>query len=260
MRIISSEFKNALFEIKNIVDSGNSKDVIDTAIGILKQDPSAIAKLIPMVKNTPLQIRENIYLNKFIKFVQGVEDIQENLQESVKLSEKLFSDEENGNDNAIRILNCIEKIDSEKKVDYMISATRSFLLNMIDVEEYFRILKVITETLYEDLLFLKENIIKTDKLKGNRNVLALSNAGLAIQCVIDSNVDIEEQFYNITKLGMSVDKYAISIDDDKHRNWHKNNGYESIKLDLALPTYTTEEIDEMVNETLNELNTNRECD
>lgn len=70
--------------------------------------------------------------------------------DKMKLSTKLV---ENGdkNDNVYRLVECIDRAETQKKIRYLINTTRSLLLDFIDSITYLRICHSITHTLEEDL-------------------------------------------------------------------------------------------------------------
>lgn len=218
-------------------------ELVENAIGTLINDPTATGKLIIQIREMPMIIRDGYYWNKFYMFVTGVRKIEEDFCESVKLSDKLFGNQKDKEKNGMRLLGYIDKADSQQKVNYYINATRSLLLGLVDNTSYFRIMKAISETLIEDLEYLAGIIEKTDDIKGNIQLLALERSGLVIQAGIDANEDIESQSYVVSSLGKIVDKHAISLENEERMIYYRN--VEQRKLEVALPTILSEEIDEI---------------
>lgn len=127
----------------------------------------------------------------------------------------LFEDENKRTENALRLMDYITKSDTEKKLDFIINAVRAYQYNKEITEEiFFRIIDVISGTLYEDLIFLAENISK-EKIKGNINVIALAEKGMVIKTGFEGEDEPEDQEYTITKLGKWVVRYAISYGEEK---------------------------------------------
>jgi hypothetical protein len=139
-------------------------------------------------------------------------------------------------------LEYIDKVDSEEKINYMISGTRSLLLGLISCEDYFRMTKAIIDTLYEDLLYLKKVATYTGEIKGNIQVLALARSGLMIQAGIDGNTDVEAQDYVVTKFGNLVDQYALSLEDEERQKWYKKTVLKKAEMRLGIPTASDEDI------------------
>lgn len=84
--------------------------------------------------------------------------------------------------NAERILECLDALETETKVVYVINATRSYIrqhrgLRGITKELYFRILYIIKNILIEDIEFLIKNL-KLNEVTDSDSCVALSNLGL----------------------------------------------------------------------------------
>ena len=102
-------------------------------------------------------------------------------------------------------------------------------------------MKAVSETLNEDLEYLAEIVENKNVIKGNIQLLALERSGLVIQARIDTNENIETQYYAVSNLGRMVDNYAISLDNDDRQNYYKNEA-EQYKLEVEFPTMSKEEI------------------
>lgn len=224
------------FDIKD-----NFTELIDNAIGMLTLDPVAIKNLTTQMVKMPIIIRDAIYWSKFYMFILGINKIQEDLGGSIKLSNILFDNSKNREQNGMRLLGYIDKADSKQKVNYYINSTKSLLMGNISNTDYFRIMKAVSETLNEDLEYLAEIVENKNVIKGNIQLLALERSGLVIQARIDTNENIETQYYAVSNLGRMVDNYAISLDNDDRQNYYKNEA-EQYKLEVGFPTMSKEEI------------------
>lgn len=224
------------FDIKD-----NFTELIDNAIGMLTLDPIAIKNLTTQMVKMPIIIRDAIYWSKFYMFILGINKIQEDLGGSIKLSNILFDNSKNREQNGMRLLGYIDKADSKQKVNYYINSTKSLLMGNISNTDYFRIMKAVSETLNEDLEYLAEIVENKNVIKGNIQLLALERSGLVIQARIDTNENIETQYYAVSNLGRMVDNYAISLDNDDRQNYYKNEA-EQYKLEVWFPTMSKEEI------------------
>lgn len=238
-------------ELRSLIDELNIKEncaeLIDNAIGMLMLDPVATKNFTVQIAKMPIMIRDAIYWNKFYMFVTGINKIQDDLGSSIKLSNKLFGDSKSKEQNGMRLLGYIDKADSKQKVDYYINATRSLLMGNIDNTDYFRIMKVVSETLNEDLEYLAEIAENTSVIRGNIQLLALERSGLVIQAGIDANESIETQNYSVSNFGRMVDHYAISLEDDNRQNYYKNEVVQH-KLEVDLPTISNEDIEKLLDE------------
>lgn len=174
------------------------EDVLDAVLG----NPVSVGKIIIALTKSAFFIRERLFWSKMEKFLNGVCLSKDDCD---KLLVKLI---ENGEkkETAFRLVNIIDRAETQQKISYLINATRCLLENLIDRETYFRICHTITNTLEEDLAFLGEHIFETD-LPYNISIQGLFTSGLMYQSVIDANGD---QKYSFTPLAQIVDRYAIS--------------------------------------------------
>ena len=89
----------------------NSTDIISTVIGVIFCDPQSIAHLAEMIgckSITAVQKRPYLQLQEYLNRVKKIED---DYGEACKLSNKLFSDSEKKEDNALRIIKYVVSID-----------------------------------------------------------------------------------------------------------------------------------------------------
>ena len=175
-------------------------------------NPVSAAKVLLTVIESPYFIREKLFLTKLEIFLNGIYQ-QESDIEKLKYQLALKDDKQ---ENAKRILYCIDKVETDKKVDYLINVTRALINDIIDLSKYFRICNVVVNTLDEDLKFLREHIEK-EEMDDRIEVQGLSSVGLMIQTVFDAgNAEgYATQKYSFTKLAKIVDICAISYNDGK---------------------------------------------
>lgn len=210
-----------------IKTSNNNTDIISTIIGVALHDPESIVHLGELIANQSITAIQRIPFLHLQNYLNRIKKIEDDYGEACKLSDKLFSDSNKKEDNAMRIIKCVGAIDTKKKLDYICNATESMLLGMIDTDMMFRLFNVIDNSLPEDLEFLSSRIEKSGIIVGGVNVFALVQNGLMISVGTDANADIEEQEYCITKLGYILDRYAVSLHDEGRIEWynkHENLG------------------------------------
>lgn len=179
--------------------------------------------------------------------MDGVKRV-EDLGNSCKIADKLFSDPKRKNDNAMRIYKMVTSSDTEKKIDYLIDATRSMLLGLIDTDEMFRIFRAIVDSLPEDLDYLSSIVEKSGPFIGDIQILALERSGLMISAGIDANADIEKQQYHITTLGFMVDRYALSLSNEERWKWYTNKANADNRKFMGPVSISNEEIEALFNE------------
>ena len=121
----------------------------------------------------------------------------------------------------------IEKAETNQKIDYIISATRNFIIGNIEKDIYFRICHAIMNTIDEDLKFLADNIDMED-IPESLYTRGLLSSGLLYQSIIDGNG--ENNAYSFTEIAYLVDEYAVSYNNvEKYPNTgvYNNESYKT---------------------------------
>lgn len=195
--------------IRGLISRGEiqefSKDLLEDTVNAILGDSISIGKIIITLAQSPFFLREQLFWTKLEAFLNG---IYLSPEDCAKLSAMLTEDGES-TENALRLVECIDRVETQQKIRYLINATRCLLTRFIDRPTYFRICHAITHTLEEDLTFLKEHIFETD-LQYSNYTQGLLTSALMFQSVIDANGD---QKYSFTPLAKIVDQYATSYDN-----------------------------------------------
>ena len=206
-------------EIKQVINSDELKSHLDSLknalIESVKGNPDGIIQLFNSGAKLPFAVRDALFLSRLQNFISGVYQTGE---DSIRLSNKLFNDENKKYSNASRVLEIIAKTDSDQKLDFVIAATRCLLCDCIDNTLYFRITKAIVDTLYEDLVYLSDHVLEQTIHVGNQYTRGLEKNGLMVVEVIDGNIDSEYYCVSLTTLGMQVVEYAIDVENVEKAN------------------------------------------
>lgn len=196
-------------QVKSLVTRGEvqeaSANILEDTINAILGDPISAGKIMLAIAKSPFFVREQLFWTKLEAFLNGV---YLNSDDCGKLRAKLTECGKKG-DNSYRLVECIDRVETQQKIDYLINATRCLLTDLIDLSTYFRICHAVTHTLEEDLCFLR-NHIKESNLPYDQFIQGLLSAGLMYQSVIDGNGD---QKYSFTPIAEIVDQYAVSYDD-----------------------------------------------
>ena len=196
-------------QIRRLVSRGEvqeaSKNLLGDTLDAILGDPISAGKIMLALASSPFFIRDQLFWTKIEAFLDGVY-LEED--DCATLRAKLT---ENGEkqENALRLVECIDRVETRKKIGYLINATRCLMVNFIDHPTYFRICHAVTHTLQEDLEYLGEHIFE-EELPYSVNVQGLLTSGLMYQSVIDGNAD---QKYSFTPLANTVDQYAVSYEN-----------------------------------------------
>lgn len=148
--------------IKNDVVSDKAKETSKDFLNNLKDtvlgDPTAAGRVMIAIAKAPFFIREQIFWRKFSLFLDGVYLSEEERRDlRVKITENGTKEE-----NPFRLIEYIDRAETQKKMQYLVNATRCLLADFIDIATYFRICHAVTYTLDEDLQFLKTHIEKSN--------------------------------------------------------------------------------------------------
>lgn len=175
------------------------RDALEAVLG----DKAAIAKIMLALAKSPFFLREQLFWTKMEMFLDGVylDD-----DDCGKLRARLVEEGREG-DNPRRLIECIDKVESDRKIGYLINATRCLLVGFIERPDFFRICHAITHTLEEDLVFLSEHIEESD-LPYDMHVQGLCTTGL-----MDASIIGENQRYSFTPVAEMVDQFAVSYDN-----------------------------------------------
>lgn len=236
----------------NITNASELYDIVETIIGVATHNPLSVAKVAAFLSDKTYTAIQKIPYLQIKKYLDGVKRVEE-LGNSCKIGDKLFSDPKKKNENAMRIYKMVTSTDTEKKIDYLIDATRSMLLGLIDTDEMFRIFRAIVDSLPEDLDYLSSIVEKSGPFIGDIRILALEHSGLMISAGIDANADIEKQQYHITTLGFMVDRYALSLSNEERRKWYTNMANADNRKFIGPVSISNEKIEAMFNEQKQEI-------
>lgn len=187
-----------------LCDKGEAIDLLSEIISALLGDHVSAAKAMFTLSTAPFLLHERLFWEKMEQYLDGVY-LSDN--DCAILCAKLM---ENGStdENAKRLIECIGRAETKRKIRFLINATRCFLADFIDRTAFFRICSAISNTIDEDLLYLKANIEHTN-FRYTDAVQGLLVSGLVTFSVLGG----EETLYSFTPLARMVDRYAVSYDD-----------------------------------------------
>lgn len=193
------------------VQSGTN-DFLADSVSALIGDPVAIAKIILTIIQSPFMLQEKIFWNKFELFLNGI-DVSAN--DRAKFCAKLTEDGEKG-ENPYRLIEAINRCDTQRKITFLISASRCLSADFIDISTYFRIVHTITGCLLEDLEFVINNILEHGDFDYSDTVQGLMNCGLMHQSLIDHKGNDK---YTFTPFADTLDIFSLSYNNsDRYPN------------------------------------------
>ena len=177
-----------IIELKDVVTAFDS--LTDPLIGLLLPEQAATISLAHAAVKVPGTIRDYNLYRKFDHFLRAIRE--RDLQDSVKFSNKLFDNPKTARENALRLVQYIDKAETIDVVDYMVNASRAAGNGLITEAEYYRILWALTNTYSEDLHYFRKIAITDDVIKENTQIIARAQCGLMISAGTDADRSVED--------------------------------------------------------------------
>lgn len=169
-------------------------------------DVMAVARIIYALTSGIMTLHDNIFWKKFEVFLNGADMTEDELATFCKI----LSEDGTKPENITRVIDTIEKIDTNSKAKYLANASRCLSAGMITRNVFFRICHFLKTSLQEDLLFLQKEILENRDYEYDDTVQGLWSSGLMYQCFL--NPDGNER-YAFTPFAKMLDKYALSYDN-----------------------------------------------
>lgn len=213
MGIIQSMKKNE--EIK-----GYGKTMLEELVSaILGGDAVALGKLIKDVLNGPYFIREQMFWQNFMDYLDYTCANKEELR---KLSEKLAEDGKSF-ENTKRIIKIIDDAGTRKKCIYISNLTRACCMGLIPLSKFFKLSQCIDRLTDEDLEFLNNNIsgnlIDTDE----EYIDDFRNCGLLKE--VAGGFVYTKRAYELKKYSLNYG-YDVKIPEIPERQMQSNLSFE----------------------------------
>lgn len=200
-----------LNEIKEIVVTVKDEiiDKMETLRGFL-ENPVDFIKYASLAKEIKNLIKEKApFLYSEWKFWDNIDKFFNSGilsdDDKCKLIGKLSNEEEKQKVGR-KIVDFIGKVDTDKKLVYIINATKAWVDDVIDRPQYFRICHVLSASLDEDLQFLSEHVDDSGDIPYSIEINGLQTTGLACHKAMDKEGN---PLYSFTPLSRAVNEYAI---------------------------------------------------
>ena len=184
---------------------------LEEVANCLWEDVPYIVKIGKNLISLPHLIHQEIFWNKFTKFVKG---IKSDPSFAAKFATKIANAEDRAQ-YAKRIITILEKIEEEQKVDYIINATRALCWDQIDRSVYFRICRTIENVYIDDLNFVLKNYDDKEHFSEDMTVAELTSHGLMRQEIFDGGTadpNYVAKTHVFTELGKLVYDNALNYE------------------------------------------------
>jgi len=203
-----SSFENFKTFVSSRASSEISKKFMEYAFKAVTGDMESLVQLLQLIKDSPSFYKNVVFTENLLMFLDGVclnEEDYKGLAETIA----------NGNqeENARRILDCIDSVETKSKVKYLVNATRSTIkwhrgLGGLSKNEYFRMIYILKNILLEDIEFIIEKL-KMKELITCESCVALYNLGLMYYTTIEDNT-----MYAFSSLAYRFYEEVIKYDDE----------------------------------------------
>lgn len=152
------------------------------------------------VKNLLFHIPTVIFWNKMQRFLLGT---YRDWEEQVKMSSKFSKDNKKYKEFIYQLMETIDKLDLEIKVDYYSNLIRAFLLELIDENLFYKLRQIIMNCTVSELGFFIEHN-DSECFDYDIMIFSLKNYGLVEQ------ITDEKTYYKITDLAKRLKEYALN--------------------------------------------------
>jgi len=200
--------------LKKVVGIDSVSDTLSLIMGCLSGDAASLCKAAEDIVSVPYHASQNIFWRKFCKFIEGVYSSSE----FARRFAETITNTPHRDRYSTKIMQIINQIDEDEKVDYIVNATRALCWGRISTSEYFRICLAIQRCFFEDLMFVRDNY--SDSLFAEDMVVSeLKSCGLMYQPGSDggdfSFDDSSIKNHRFTPLAELVYKFSLAYDIDE---------------------------------------------
>lgn len=196
--------------IIEIIKNKNMQDYKDDAIWELIQyiftgDVFSGISSIKNIKDMIFHAPTIIFWNKMQKFLLST---YRNFEEQVKMSSKFSKDNKKYQDFVLQMMETVDKLDDEIKVDYYSNITRSFFLELIDEDLFYKFRQILMSCNISELKYI-DSKNKNSRFDYDIMTFSLKNYGL-----VDLKSDHDSNYYQLTQLALKLKEHSLNSDDN----------------------------------------------
>lgn len=140
-----------IIELKDVVKKLDN--FVDPLVGLLLPEQAAAGSVAHVAFKIPGTIRDYRLYQKYGRFITAIRE--KDLSDSINFSNQLFNNPKSARENALRLVQYIDKAETLTIIDYMVNASRAVGNQMISESEYYRILWALTNIYPDDLHYLE---------------------------------------------------------------------------------------------------------
>lgn len=207
-----------IIDIKKCIENLSlilSEDIMIDFLDDTREIINSITEITPYIKAIQYfkdlnDIPSKLFWSKLERFISGISDIP-----TAKRKQYIYKIGKQKNEKDIeRMFNIINHINEKEKMQYLANLYKALLNDEINITEFFRMSTILSSALYEDLIYLKDNISDRN-FSLNEHTSSLLSSSLVIfesatwQIVVGENNTGGNNAYKFTNLAKQLCKYAI---------------------------------------------------
>ncbi|MBP3314005.1 MAG: hypothetical protein J6K84_05070 [Oscillospiraceae bacterium] len=184
----------------------SKKSVFDFVNMVVNKDPFALVESVDNTKKLLWQIPNAIFWDKMYRFMIGT---YSDYECQIKMCEKFQTDNIKAREFIKKQIQIIEKFDFDSKVIWFSNLTRSFLLELINEQDYFKLSFALRMIAAEDIEYMR-SLIDLRDVSENSILNLFYQHSLVTKHTPNTCGSISSQ-YNISELGIKFVKYGIDF-------------------------------------------------
>lgn len=202
--------------INNVATVIKDKDIQSLAvngaenlfIGFATKDISVIPTVIKDTREIILSIPNVIFADKIYRFFTKAFS---NYEQQVKFATKFEKDNPNYYDTVKKIVQIIDKIDFDEKVDWFANLTRAVSLECIDVDKYIRLSTAVSMLTVDDLKALKYYYGRNNEIE-NSTLSNYYSYGLTTKITLTTYGTLTSK-HTLSISGIELLKYGVDFEN-----------------------------------------------
>ena len=202
--------------INNVATVIKDKDIQSLAvngaenlfIGFATKDISVIPTVIKDAKEIILSIPNVIFADKMYRFLTKAFS---NYEQQVEFAAKFEKDNPNYYDTVKKIVQIIDKIDFDEKVDWFANLTRAVSLECIDVDKYIRLSTAVSMLTVDDLKALKYYYGRNNEIE-NSTLSNYYSYGLTTKITLTTYGTLTSK-HTLSISGIELLKYGVDFEN-----------------------------------------------
>ena len=210
---------------------------------VITEDPFSTLAAGKDIKELIFHMPTVLFWDKMQRFLAGT---FHSFEDQIKMARKFNEDNKEYEAFVKRQIHLINALDDDLKINYFAELTRCFLITDLDSTLYFKLCKFLSTCTLEELSFL-ENCNFDFKGENNAIISSLFQYGLITQIEEDETT---KTFYVLSDFAKALKQNSLNFKGELHEKLRFISYDQLAPLNLS-ESITTEEINEMFNETQN---------